>query len=73
MEEWPAMKSSLQANARGITPLLTKQPMGRLALSAMFVFFLTLSLRSCASGIESAPDYAPGEATGEVRIEVANG
>jgi UPF0755 protein len=30
-------------------------------------------LRSCASGIESAPDFAPGEATGEVRIEVANG
>jgi UPF0755 protein len=30
-------------------------------------------LRSCANGIESAPDFAPGEATGEVRIEVANG
>jgi UPF0755 protein len=68
-----AMKSSLQTNAQGITSLLTKKPMGRLALSAVFIFFLTLSLRSCANGIESAPAFAPGEATGEVRIEVANG
>ena len=67
------MKSSLQPNARALTSLLSKEPLGRLALSAVFIFLLTLSLRSCASGVESAPDYAPGEAIGEVRIEVANG
>lgn len=67
------MKSSLQTNARAVTSLLTKKPTGRLALSALFIFLLTLSLRSCASGVESAPDFAPGESIGEVRIEVANG
>ena len=67
------MQSNLQFRAREISSVIVAKPMGRLALSAMFIFLLTLSLRSCASGIESAPDFAPGEAIGEVRIQVANG
>lgn len=48
-------------------------PLGRLACAALFTIALTFGLRSCASGVVAAPDFASGAPGPEVIVEIMPG
>lgn len=52
---------------------LISSPLGRLSIAGVFVIGLTLTLRFFAAGVESAPDYAQGDAGPEVIVEILPG
>ncbi len=50
-----------------------QKPVGRLALSAIFVVLITLALKGLAPGVQNAPDYNADTPGPEVLVEVLRG
>lgn len=65
----PVMKSK----AHRLLAELENNALLRIITAGIFVALLTFGLRSCNSGVTSAPDFAPGMAGKEVLVEVMPG